>query len=325
MIQTKSSLVGHLSSKNNLKGNLNNAILHEYPELEDLLITPSEEEQHFKAEKYGYDTVTVNKIETEEKVAILDFSNTYTIEVTPNEGKYLKKVIINKDENKIPENIAKDVVIDGIVGTHEGGSKNYIPLTYVQNSYSGKQYIDTGVKASNTLEFEIKYMLFRLNRTSYIAPLGSREVVDGATVNNFVFWHKFGDTTNNTKKYFAFGNAGWELNSNYNHDSVETTATFKNNILTITSSKGTEKHVLSGVTPFESNINVWLFCDNTQNAIDSPANMRIYYCKFWKNGQLVRDFIPVTNYLGKICLYDKITKTYYQDKSNEGFTAGLPS
>lgn len=149
-----------------------------YPVLEDLIVVPSEKQQHFKSHKYGYDNVTVKGVEgetlevtpkkneqsysgvftkvdvnaieseelnvtpseeeqlkeglfdkvsigaiqTEEKVATLDFSNTDTVEVTPIEGSYLKKVTINKDENLVPENIAKDVFIDGILGTHQGGT-----------------------------------------------------------------------------------------------------------------------------------------------------------------------------------------------------------
>lgn len=147
-----------------------------YPALEDLTVTPTIKEQHFKSEKYGYNEVTVEPIEsesldvtptmnvqryeglfdvvtvdaieteelnitpseeeqvkeglfdkvsvgaipTEEKVATLDFSNTDIVEVTPREGSYLKKVSINKDANKVPSNIAKDVVIDGVKGTFTG-------------------------------------------------------------------------------------------------------------------------------------------------------------------------------------------------------------
>lgn len=41
--------------------------------------------------------------------------------VLPTDGKFLSKVTIKKPETLVPENIAKDVEIGGIVGTHEGG------------------------------------------------------------------------------------------------------------------------------------------------------------------------------------------------------------
>ena len=45
---------------------------------------------------------------------------------------------------------------------------------------------------------------------------------------------------------------------------------------------------------------------------------KIYYLKFWSNGELVRDYVPVINKDNKACLYDKIDKKcYYSDGINE--------
>lgn len=57
---------------------------------------------------------------SEEKTVDLDFSNG-DIEVTPKEDYLLDKVTINKPETLLPENIAKDVEIAGVVGTMTGG------------------------------------------------------------------------------------------------------------------------------------------------------------------------------------------------------------
>lgn len=49
--------------------------------------------------------------------------------ITPTEdGKVLSKVTITKPETLVPENIAKDVEIGGVVGTHEGGGGDYTVL-----------------------------------------------------------------------------------------------------------------------------------------------------------------------------------------------------
>lgn len=64
--------------------------------------------------------VFVPPVETEEKTVELDFSGG-AMEVTPTAGKLLSKVGIPVPENLLPENIAKDVDIAGVVGTHEGG------------------------------------------------------------------------------------------------------------------------------------------------------------------------------------------------------------
>ena len=69
MIQCKCNLVGKLSAKENLTGKLNNAIVKEYPQLEDLEVTPSTEEQNFKSSKYGYNNVLLIP-EIKEKIKV---------------------------------------------------------------------------------------------------------------------------------------------------------------------------------------------------------------------------------------------------------------
>ena len=88
-----------------------------YPELEDLEIIPTEQEQNFKSTKYGYDEVKVKAIETEEKTATVDFSNSDVSEVTNTSGKYMKKVTINKDEDLIASNIKQGANIYGVEGS----------------------------------------------------------------------------------------------------------------------------------------------------------------------------------------------------------------
>lgn len=60
---------------------------------------------------------TPDPVETE---VTLDFSEG-DMEVVPDAGKLFSKVSIPVPENLIPENIAKDVIVAGITGTHEGG------------------------------------------------------------------------------------------------------------------------------------------------------------------------------------------------------------
>lgn len=109
-----------ISAKESLTGKLNSGIIHEYPELENLEITPSIKEQHFKSEKYGYNNVVVNAIESKE------------LNVTPGVTEQVKEGLYNKvtvagDSNLIPENIAKDIEIFGVVGKAESkGEENAI-------------------------------------------------------------------------------------------------------------------------------------------------------------------------------------------------------
>lgn len=140
-------LIAILKEPKKLIAKLNRVIIKQYPKLEDLTVTPSGQEQNFKSEKYGYNNVTVkaiesdilnvvpneevqkfegmfntvnlDKIDIEEKNIDLVFGNNNSVEIMPNDRKYIKKVTINKDDNLIPENIKEGVEIFGVSGSAE--------------------------------------------------------------------------------------------------------------------------------------------------------------------------------------------------------------
>lgn len=130
--------------KNTLNGKLNATIIKEYPELEEITVTPTLDGQELKPSKYGYSKIKIEGIPatdvtvspreeeqnlqgifkevkvapilTEEITADLDFSSGDAIELTAQEGAYIKKATINKDANLSPENIKSGVTIAGISG-----------------------------------------------------------------------------------------------------------------------------------------------------------------------------------------------------------------
>ena len=96
-------------------GDLELNVVKETPELEDLIVIPSAEEQNFKSEKYGYNNVKVKAIETEK------------LNILPNKEEQVKeglfsKVTVAGSENLLPENIKKDVEIFGVTGIAETGN-----------------------------------------------------------------------------------------------------------------------------------------------------------------------------------------------------------
>lgn len=98
-----------LQAMNSLSGKLNNPIEQIYPELEDLEINPSMEQQNFKSKKYGYNNVTVKAVESEE------------LSIMPSATEQVKEGIFNKvtvagDNNLLPENIKNGVEIFGVQG-----------------------------------------------------------------------------------------------------------------------------------------------------------------------------------------------------------------
>lgn len=85
-------------------------IIKEYPELEDLVATPSAEEQIFKSTKYGYGEVKVNAVPTEE-ITITPSANEQVFEGMFN------KVTVEGDEDLKPENIKRGTTLFGVEGT----------------------------------------------------------------------------------------------------------------------------------------------------------------------------------------------------------------
>ncbi len=85
--------------------------------------------------------------DTEEQTVTLDFSGG-DMTVEPAEGKFLSKVDIPKPETLVPENIAKDVVVAGVVGTLESGGGGGSGATEPYTEYT---YDDSGEVISVTL------------------------------------------------------------------------------------------------------------------------------------------------------------------------------
>ena len=80
---------------------------------QELNLNPSEEQQNFEGVFLG---VNINPIQVQEITTDLDFSTSDAIELTAQEGAYIKKATINKDVNLSPENIKSGVTISGISG-----------------------------------------------------------------------------------------------------------------------------------------------------------------------------------------------------------------
>lgn len=91
MLKAKQTLKGSLNTKQELNsGKLNNSILKVYPELEDIEITPTTEEQKITSVKYGFENITV------------------------------KKVTADIDEDIQAENIREGINILGVDGSYKG-------------------------------------------------------------------------------------------------------------------------------------------------------------------------------------------------------------
>lgn len=88
-------------------------IIKQFPELENLEVTPSAEEQNFKSKKYGYGEVKVNAVPSEE------------LTITPSTNEQVReglfnKVVVEGDEDLKPENIRRGTTLFGVEGEMDG-------------------------------------------------------------------------------------------------------------------------------------------------------------------------------------------------------------
>lgn len=203
-------------------------------------------------------------------------------------------------------------------GTFIGGSEipdiEHYELEYLQ--CTGTQYIDTGVIASKNMSFELKF-----SQSSHSGA------VFGAWNNNtdrtlFLSIH----AASNYYDYYCY-NTAYSSYANYgltaNNENI--IATFDGGSINLYDFNKTLLKGKSASYPdFTTGINFHLFAIKYPNSVDiAQSGLKIYYCKIWNNGILVRDLIPVK--IGSdntVCMYDLVNDEYYTNAGSGEFVGG---
>lgn len=184
----------------------------------------------------------------------------------------------------------------------------YTELTYLEAN--GTQYIDTGFKHNQNTRF-VADMEFS-NVKSYTYPFGS---FGGAQANQLLFVgeldnnnpHKIG-TYYKTKYGFssilAEGRHTFDLNKNV-HTVDSTSHTY-----TYTNFASIYNDLIFGATTYDGSLRT------------TATNIKLYSFKIYDNGTLVRDYIPVLDYYGVPCLYDKVEDKFYYNSGTGEFLYG---
>ena len=142
-------------------GEIEYGVVKSKPLLEDLTITPTREEQHFKStDYYGYDNVTCEAINLQSKEV-----NPTTSEqvITADEGYTgLLNVQVNGVSHKIDQNIKAENIKDGITileiqGTYKG--EKYTPREITFEDYQGTE-LDYEINNLDTKNLTSMYNMF---------------------------------------------------------------------------------------------------------------------------------------------------------------------
>ena len=168
-----------------------------------------------------------------------------------------------------------------------------IQLQYAEST--GTQYIDTGI-APDGIELEFQLTRVVANQERFI--FGSRTSANGPWFMGIVY-------TNGQWLFLS--------NKNQSHTGVADT-----NVHTVKMGTNNNNRLsFDGVDYGDVSVanlptrSTYLFGVNNGG---TKASVRIMKAKLYKNGELVRDLIPVVDPNGVVCLFDEVTKSYFYNQ-----------
>lgn len=176
-------------------------------------------------------------------------------------------------------------------------------VQYLQSS--GTQYIDTGIYGDIGLDYEIQA---QMTGGTYGNALGDRQ---SSSSNRFTlnFW-------SGKEAYF---NCGSRNEIVVKQLTVSNSHIYKKSGLDVYID-GTQKGTLTSQT-FTTPNTIIVFGARDAGTLSSMLTGRIYYCKFWRNGDLLFDFIPVRkNSVGY--MYDRVSGQLFGNSGTGNFILG---
>ena len=193
--------------------------------------------------------------------------------------------------------------------------KNRLPAGYTELEYiesTGTQYFNTGFKPNNNTRvlMDFENMGDYSGMTTSLCPFfGAR---NGSSSAVFALWI-------GTKTFPQYGNVAYNKNGNFTVNlNTRLTYDFNKNVITIGDSK-----ITCTTATFTTNYEMCLLTINNFGTIESRrASGKLYSCKIYNNGALVRDFVPCKNASGTVGLYDLVNGVFYANAGTGVFTAG---
>lgn len=180
-------------------------------------------------------------------------------------------------------------------------------VDYIEST--GTQYIDTGVViTSGSISYEIRaaYTVVNANEQDIIGNWTQLSVSSGLTLcglfDSRIGCHQYGtehmnlqsDTTPVAEQIYT----------------ISGSASVAGQTLTVDGTSYTRSGVAVNSEPF------YLFCNGTE--LLRWAHVRLYSCKIWDGGTLVRDFVPAVDN-GTPGLYDRVTDAFYTNSGTGEF------
>lgn len=174
------------------------------------------------------------------------------------------------------------------------GALIYTALEYIEST--GTQYIDTGITGGTVGTYEIKLNTLGTSTSAYEQYFAGKKTSPAIP-----------------KLYLNQTTVGTNIAGLYtNTDSIHTVEVKSDGVYL----DGTKT---STTSPGSWEVSFYLFSAHEENSLKST--MRLYYCKMWKDGVLVRDYLPCLDNNNVACLYDKVSKQFFYNQGTGDFVA----
>ncbi len=181
----------------------------------------------------------------------------------------------------------------------------YTQVEYIQ---SASAYIDTGFKPNQNTKVVMDVQLVSetaSHQAFFGAMTSSTEKAFGA------MWHDI--TTTNHHLYFGAGSTSLDYFDAYARHLI----TVNKNVMTVDSLSVSRTYVT-----FQTDYNMYLLCMNNAGTASYPARAKLYSCKIYDNGKLIRDFVPCINSSAVAGLYDVANNVFYTNQTATVFSTG---
>ena len=174
----------------------------------------------------------------------------------------------------------------------------YRQLEYIQSS--GTQYIDTGIIPTNHVDIAVK---FQLTETQSTGGIISAEKTWGTAMYSVDAWACRYNTTYKSSPFVK--------NVDYTVRVIGKNF-YINDEIYFTGNDG----------DFNGGLPLTLFAVNRTDTPNEYSKSKIYYCKIYNNGILVRDYIPCQTTSGEIGLWDDVNSVFYGNAGTGTFISG---
>lgn len=197
--------------------------------------------------------------------------------------------------------------------------QNQLPSEYTAVEYlqsNGNQYIDTGINADSNLSLKFD---FSTNNHTLQRHMGAIKNEDGVYTRHHITLNATASTSY-IGSYSGMTNVMQTLISTVDDNKHYLNLDIYNKKI----SADNQTPIELTFNSFDTNLNYWLFARNSNNSTNIVyAIMKIYYCKMYYQGNLVRDFVPCYRNSDSVAgLYDFVTNTFFTNQGTGTFTVG---